>query len=221
MTAVEFLEIIRPLAGDPSADGFEDRLEGYWARCRSTQTLLLQHRPSTCQCVLDVGCGMGGIGLLLAEQYRANGRGSYASADWQGPQVALLDGDASVREISGHRPKGYASFSKDNQPWNDATQVAARFREFDFAAIDLTPKHAEWPDCHVIVSTRSWGHHYPVTASHYLDKAVRCLQPGGIIALEIRNGTDGIERMQERFRLVDVMPAVNSTKCQMVVFKHK
>lgn len=215
MTAVEFREIIAPLAGDPLADGFEDRLEGYHARCRGTLTTLLQYLPRAAEAVLDVGCGMGGLGLLLADHYR-----------WENTPIrdvpflvrlGLLDGSDSVRNIAGHRPIGYQPFSEHNRPWNDATLPADRFRQFGFDARALTPADDDWEPQDVIVSTRSWGFHYPVDA--YLHRARHAVKPGGIVALEIRHGTDGAAKMQAHFRLVGEEPAIGSTKCGMYVFR--
>jgi SAM-dependent methyltransferase len=212
MTEWEFKEIIGPLAGDQNADGFEDRLSGYHDRCRSTLTLLRQYLPrAPVGGIADVGCGMGGIGLFLAAHYLEAGCTSF--------EVTLIDGDASVRGIGGHRPAGYVSFSADNTPWNDATATADRFCQFGFNARAMTPAAYHWGGCDMIVSTRSWGFHYPVDA--YLPQALACLQPDGVIALEIRHGTSGVEKMEEYFRLVGEEPAVGSTKCGMYVFRRK
>jgi cyclopropane fatty-acyl-phospholipid synthase-like methyltransferase len=220
MTQHEFIEIIRPLAGDPNADGFDDRLDGYHDRCRGTFTQLLQHLPKYGYHLLDVGCGMGGIGLLLVDHYIGKIQVTPDSVGPSQPLLDLLDGDVSVRGISGHRPKGYQSFGENNKPWNDATATAQRFRSFGYDTRALTPDTECWgPNLDVIVSTRSWGHHYPVDV--YLKKAYEALTPEGIMALEIRYGTEGVATLLEFFKLVDQMPAVRSTKCGMYVFKKK
>ena len=47
------------------------------------------------------------------------------------------------------------------------------------------------------ISLLSWGFHYPV--STYLDQAHKLLRPGGVLIMDIRQGTDGRKELESRF----------------------
>lgn len=118
--------------------------------------------------LLDIGCGMGGIDILLHELFDCS--------------VHLLDetGDGQTRSM----------FHNEVQPYNDM-QVATEFlRKNGVTDIHTYPADPSLTiPCELIISLLSWGHHFPVET--YLDLATRSLGEGGLLVLDIRFETEG------------------------------
>lgn len=49
----------------------------------------------------------------------------------------------------------------------------------------------------LIISTISWGNHYPIQT--YLKQVDRVLSKRGVLILDVRNGTGGIELLETKF----------------------
>lgn len=125
--------------------------------------------------VMDIGCGFAGVDALLAQSGQRTFR--------------LVDGDGS-----GERRGG---FSQQTAPWYDVRigtrlvcENAAR-ASVEFVVVPPAPE--PWP-CDVVISLKSWGHHYAVEC--YLDLVKRSLKPEGLVIMDIRNGTDGRATME-------------------------
>lgn len=184
----------------------DGRKVGYCKRVADTFAQIQPFLPAAASTVLDVGCGMGGLGLVLAKHYGED------------TQLLLLDGQEYMPPGE-HRPKSYRAFDPKCRPWNDAGPVAVKFHALEVTAASVVANPRATYPTDVIVSTRSWGHHYPATV--YSELALRSLRPGGVICLEIRNKSDGREHMDEHFKRVWAGPAVGSAKCTMTVYQHK
>jgi hypothetical protein len=133
--------------------------------------------PRQVQAVVDIGCGFAGIDVLLARHF--------------GPlcDVRLIDGNGQAPRRGGFEPAGL--------PWYDV-QYGARFVRDNTGVIVTTamvpPEPTPWP-CDLLISLKSWGHHYPVGT--YTDFASRSLRCGGTLIIDIRKGTDGAEALQD------------------------
>jgi SAM-dependent methyltransferase len=140
----------------------------------STLLPLLRHyMPSS---VLDIGCGLGCVDVLLA----SSGVGT----------IHLMDGDGS-----GLRRDDYA---RDVEAWNDV-HLAEEMVRLNSPAGTTVHAHYANPDLQIsvgmIISFKSWGTHYPVVT--YLPLARRCLTPGGYLVLDLRWDVDTSEDVRE------------------------
>lgn len=152
--------------------------------------------------MLDIGCGLALVDVLLAQALTPE-------------RVYLLDGAAP-----GVLDRGYKQVMT---PWNSAPTGAAMFRaNVDPDVVELVtlapePFELDHP-VDLIISTRSWGHHYPVSV--YLDSVRRSLAPGGILAVDLRTGKGGADEIRAAgFRhVVDIKQ--QSVKCDRVIFRH-
>jgi hypothetical protein len=178
----------------------------YLERVHRTFDRMQPYLPAAASAVLDVGCGMGGAGLRLVMHYGPSTR------------LYLLDGtNSDARRRGGfHRPKGYRSFAETCSPWNDATATAAAMRSLGVDAVAVPTDPTQTLPSDVIVSTRSWGHHYPVGV--YLDLARRSLLPGGRLFLDLRPGYGGLEKLCRYFRLLWSGSTSLSGKCVFAAF---
>lgn len=142
---------------------YDELIKGHWL-------------PESCNDILDIGCGMAGIDVLL---YRHYGK----------PLLFLLDGDGQVEsqadKINFH-PEGM-------KPFNDMAAMKALLSAngIDLERVFTLPIGYEGASGQVdlCISLLSWGWHYPVKT--YLDLVCRCLRPGGRLILDLRVGVGG------------------------------
>jgi SAM-dependent methyltransferase len=185
-----------------------DALFQYARRVIDTYTLMLPWLPDEASDVLDIGCGMGGISYRMSYLY---------------PEATfhLLDGTAADEpgREGKHRHPGYRPFDPWQRPWNNAAYPCARLRELGLKAVDYSADPMQVIPADVIVSTRSWGHHYPVSV--YLPLVRRSLRPGGVVFLDVRSGTDGLAEMSRHFDLLWSGTTSATNKCTFAAFKRK
>ena len=121
------------------------------------------------QSILDIGCGLGCVDVLLARL---------------GVKVVhLMDGDGTALRRD--------DYAVNMEAWNDV-KLAADIVQMNAPADTVVHAHRVDPDLYasveMIISFKSWGTHYPVAT--YLPLAQRCLKPGGLLVLDLRKGID-------------------------------
>lgn len=159
--------------------------------------------PKSATAILDVGCGLGGIDVLLFDHYQRD------------PDLRffLLDRTQIGGQIDyGYRDRAdfYNSFEMtravltgNGVPASSVTTLEAR----DDAGIDL-PQQVD-----LVISLISWGFHYPVAT--YLDRTYGLLKPGGRLILDVRKDTGGLEEIEAKYGNATVIS--NEKKRQRVV----
>ena len=130
---------------------------------------------------IDIGCGMAGLSALLYKRLRQKPE-----------QFYLLDGTGDSPIQAGWHDRPLA-------PWNDRHAARALL-----GANGVPLLRGEWLDVgtqsvdglsvNLIVSTLSWGHHYPVEV--YGPLVASALAPGGRVILDLRNGRNGEAALQ-------------------------
>lgn len=150
--------------------------------------------PSSCESVLDVGGGLGGIDVLLARKFGF------------GLKVCILDGENDPPVMHMHR-----------QTFNNM-EVARDFlskngvREFSYYAPSLgVPRPFDF-----VISLGSWCFHYePKT---YLGFVRACCRPGTVIILDVRKGKpEWIRQLKSTWILMGVIHT--SLKRDRMVFR--
>lgn len=142
------------------------------------------HLPRRAVAILDIGCGVGGIDVLLHRHYGT-------------PRLYLVDRtQTSDRVYYGFETRGafYNSLEATRRLLltNGVPEPALRFREVgDECRLDI-PEAVD-----LVISLISWGFHYPVTV--YADQVRALLRPGGRVILDVRKGTDGVAQLRDRF----------------------
>lgn len=159
---------------------------------RSDYAVLQQALPAGCTAVLDIGCGMAGIDVFLQRHYAP-----------QALAFALLD----RTEVA---PAIYYLFKPAGAFYNSlevarelliANGIASDAIQLLEAAADFRIPTASTFD--LVLSLLSWGYHYPVET--YLASVQARLRPGGVVILDVRKRTDGIDRLRQAFRRVEVL----------------
>lgn len=126
--------------------------------------------------ILDIGCGMGGIDVLLDRHYG-------------GADITLLDKHGVSPVI--------------NAGFHQTPDTFAHYHSFDLAlemmrannvdrveTVDMLRDAFPRRKFSVVISLLSWGFHYPI--STYTPRVKR----GGVIIADIRKGTGGIESLE-------------------------
>lgn len=123
--------------------------------------------------VLDIGCGLAAVDAFLWRTVPVE-------------SIALLDGYEVGRK---------ESFTTGAHAWNDVRMGAAVVNEnTTIRAQCLHPDSKTFPPSDLILSLRSWCHHYP--ASVYLDRVMDALVPHGLLVVDCRAGMDHLDQLK-------------------------
>lgn len=162
-----------------------------------------RHRlPESCSCVLDIGCGVAGVDVLIQRHYGKKDIRFY-----------LLDKTRTDRRI-------HYGFEKLGSFYNSLL-VAREVLCLNGISADnivLLEVNEAYEitiinEIDLIVSLLSWGYHYPVAV--YLDSVYSLISNRGCVILDIRKNSDGLQRLKDRFHDVEVIQ--ESTKYTRVV----
>jgi SAM-dependent methyltransferase len=128
--------------------------------------------------VLDIGCGLAGIDALLVRKFGAR-------------RVHLLDGDGSASQVNG--------WNRATDAWNDVEKGVELVRVNGGPDIEvithIAGRQLQIDDqLDLVISLRSWGHHYPIPV--YLPLVRQVLRSDGMLILDIRRKTDGVQQLE-------------------------
>jgi SAM-dependent methyltransferase len=168
---------------------------GYFESCASDLKDILVAAPGAHRHILDIGCGMAGVDILLSRELRhVCGRG-------HAPKFYLMDKN-HVDEVIGY---GYKSADKASAYCDFRTARA-------FAGLNGIRRNVfffseSWPEQPVcfdlIFSLISCGFHYPLGA--YLTQILDSLATGGRVILDIRKHSGQFEILHRVFDRVDTV----------------
>lgn len=147
--------------------------------------ILKKHLPAEAEAILDIGCGIAGIDVLLSRHYRNSAdiclldksslnKGVYYGFKEKASFYNSLELSKTVLELNGIKPQKI--FTREA---SDSGEI--KFKQ----SFDL------------ILSLLSWGFHYPVDT--YLDAAYEKLKPGGKLIMDIRAGEGGEKKLEQKF----------------------
>lgn len=145
--------------------------------------------------ILDIGCGMAGIDILLDRHYGGDA------------QITLLDKQGKADTINAGFHKNADTFAHYHD-FDLALEMLKRNNVVGVKTIDADLGALPKKGFTVVISLLSWGFHYPI------DTYNPPIKKGGIIVADIRRGTDGIEKLSEYGALTVVH---NAKKYQRVV----
>jgi len=154
--------------------------------------------PARMDSVLDIGCGMGGIDILIQ-------RNRFVK------RIYLIDGDGTGEKRNG--------FSHEMKPWNDVREA----KQFIAGNVSNCTVYDKIPTrflVDLVISLKSWGHHYPVCT--YLPLVKRSLHPAGHVIMDIRkiHKEIGLRTMSDNdFRFLSCI--YETEKSERMVFDRK
>lgn len=136
-------------------------------------------KPETIK-ILDIGCGMGGIDVLLSAHYQ------------NAAKIILLDKNGCSEKINA----GFHARAEDFAHYHDFA-AAISLLELNnvpretLKTVDITTEKFPQSKFNIVISLLSWGFHYPIDT--YTPKVAK----GGVIIADIRHETDGQKKLAE------------------------
>ncbi len=195
------IEMFRYCIGEPD----DTRVERAEIRCRQWEATAERDYltvrdwiPETCSGFLDIGCGFGALAIRLGCHYREVG-------------INVIDG-------SGPREGRKVGYEEGMQPHRDRRHAVALIEAnvpSGCSVADFEPDPDLTIPVDLIVSTKSWGHHYPVET--YLDLVLRSLSPGGRVIMDLRRNRNGLDTMTGA-GFVHLAKVFETPKCERMVF---
>lgn len=139
--------------------------------------------------ILDIGCGIAGVDCVL-------------NAHYKNPSFYLLDKSTVDNKI-------HYGFQKTGAFYN-SLQVAREILEINGVnsnqintiEVDDVLTVVFPQDMNLVISLMSWGFHYPVDV--YLDNVTKILSDKGVLVIDVRDNTNGIELLNNKFGEVTV-----------------
>jgi SAM-dependent methyltransferase len=164
----------------------------YTADMQRETATLLPFLPEPCANVLDIGCGIAGIDVLL---YRHLGDRLRT--------LHLLDKSAVARNI--FYGFGAAGAFYNSLPLARRVLVANGVPADRIRLIEATDANDVPVDTplDLVISIISWGFHYPVAT--YLEQVHARLRPGGRLILDVRKDQGGEAALAARFARVETV----------------
>ncbi|MBD8876016.1 hypothetical protein [Roseibium polysiphoniae] len=150
------------------------------------------HIPIDAQNIMDIGCGIAALDYYLYQFLKANN-----------PNIYLIDRtqvDENVWYMFEDRGSFYNSLDLAKQ-----TLIANGVPEqsiFCIEAPDDGVLHSAINPCDLIISTYSWGFHYPIEL--YLESAYEILAVGGALIVDVRTETSGEELLNRKFGMESI-----------------
>jgi SAM-dependent methyltransferase len=163
---------------------------GFLTTLIEDMTEITPHLPAQAARILDIGCGVAGIDVLLHDHYAA-----------QKPGIWLLDKSTISKRV-------FYGFNHEAAFYNSLSTARALLESNDVPAVAVhctevgegPSRIAEPAAADLVVSLLSWGFHYPVET--YLTEVRRVLAPGGRVILDARKDNDGLARLRTVFKHV-------------------
>lgn len=164
----------------------------YLADMESEYLSIKKYLPAECSSILDVGCGVAGIDLFLAEHY----------AD-HNVEVILLDKSEisdDLYYLFERTPAFYNSLSIAKQ-----LLVANGVAEESVTLLEVNDDNTIEVDRKIdlVLSLISWGFHYPVDT--YLSQVHELLSDHGVLILDVRKGTNGTDLIAQQFTRYEII----------------
>jgi SAM-dependent methyltransferase len=141
--------------------------------------------PSQSTSILDIGCGVAGIDVLISRFYKHT------------VDIYLLDKTHTDSDIYyGFQESGsyYNSLEIAKQVLEENGTPSGNIHMWDTS--DSNNLFAQ-NSFDVVISLLSWGFHYPI--STYIEKVYKSLKTGGVLIIDIREKTDGADEIKKIF----------------------
>lgn len=188
------LPIIYILAARVESIFFHKRIiDSYNSEIVSEFETIKNNLPLECSYVLDIGCGIAGIDVLINNFFNSKTQ----------PDFHLLDKSYTEKAI-------WYDYKSSGAFYN-SLQLALKVLELNGVDAEKITLHEvgrseSWKEANkfdLVISILSCGFHYPVET--YINSIYNCLKKGGVLILDIRKGTDGLEKIKSKFGNTEII----------------
>ncbi len=162
--------------------------------------------PKKCSRILDIGCGVGGIDVLLHKHYNCDSN----------MEFCLLD-KTSIAEKIYYRFEEQGAFYNSLKVAEELLCSNGKNRK-NIHLLNATEdcRIDAQPGIDLVISLLSWGFHYPI--STYIDQVYDVTETGGCVIIDIRTGTGGEKELADKFSELQV---ISSTQKRLRVLAIK
>ena len=167
-------------------------------------SIIKKYLPKSAGSILDIGCGVAGIDILLSHHYKNK------------IDIFLIDKTKVDKKV-------HYDYEKSGSFYN-SLQISKSLLEIN--GVDTNKIHLQEAienneikfnqGFDIVISLISWGFHYPVSA--YLFEVYRKMNKNGILLLDIRKNANGEKEIEKRFGNYQI---IFQTKKYMRVFTKK
>lgn len=168
---------------------------------------VLPYVPEGCANILDVGCGIGLVPLLIHNFLQA-----------EKPMLYLFDQSVDMKGVTSAdiAPTGF----NETYKFTASLEITKQFlllngveeKNIVLCEVGAWSIDSSGP-FDFVISRKSWGFHYPI--DEYLNAVSKRLSPTGVVITDVRRGQGGIEKMEAV--LSDVMVISEEKKSDLVL----
>ena len=173
--------------------GYKNTEKEFQLNMQKEYVLMMQYLPEKCNSILDIGCGIGGIDVILYHHFG-------------NPALYLLDNSKVSSQILYGFDRG-ESFYNSFQATKDLMDANA---VKNYMLIDSSEELPDLKNIDLVLSILSWGYHYPIGT--YLSYVDSVLSENGTLIMDIREWTDGVEEVKQVFPFVKEVSHYNKSK---------
>ncbi|HEY0606233.1 MAG TPA: class I SAM-dependent methyltransferase, partial [Herpetosiphonaceae bacterium] len=155
-----------------------------------------QYLPERCNAVLDIGCGVAGIDAFIARHYPGRDL-----------RFFLLDKSEVEQNV-------FYLFKSQGAFYNSLAVARTLLTDNGIPPecvqlVEANDRNEINIDSQVdlVLSLISWGFHYPVAT--YLDRVRELLSDDGVLILDVRRGTGGLEDLRRAFRQIEIVQSAD------------
>jgi len=177
--------------------GYNDPRFEFKKRMEQEFNILKPYLPESCKTIMDIGCGVGGIDVLLDQHYT---------------EVELYLADNNI--VSEKPIYGFDRGKSFYNSFHATTEMMELNGVKKYCLVDVSIDDiSQHRNMDLIISLLSWGYHYPVQT--YIEKVRNIISPTGRLIMDIRIDTDGIKIVNEFFPNFDII--ITDNKADRVV----
>jgi len=175
----------------------------YYAEIEKIFNVVKNHIPKNTRSILDIGSGLSGLEVFLWALLKKNQ-----------PKIYLLDKTKIEKKIW-YEFKNHGAFynslglAKKNLISNGVVSSKISLIEAPYNGVIRGIKNID-----LVISTISWGFHYPI--SLYLNSVISLMSKSGVLILDVRKNTDGLEMLASKFKTIHIIKNENkylTVKC--------
>ncbi|MEO0636041.1 MAG: hypothetical protein AAFY73_05280 [Pseudomonadota bacterium] len=177
---------------EQAATEADDVARRYFAEMEEIFTAMAPHIPAGTASVMDIGCGLAGLDLFAYRHLAANN-----------PQIYLLDRTRLEDKVWYHFKANSAFYNSLALARDTLTRNGVPDGSITTIEAPEDGRIAVADSVDLIVSTASWGFHYPIDI--YLDSVKSILSETGVVIVDVRKKTDGLSALQGAFSRVETI----------------
>jgi hypothetical protein len=177
---------------DQSKENNAEISNGYYTEIEKVFNTLKPHISKNTQSILDIGSGLAGLDVFLWSLLQKNQ-----------PKIYLLD-KTKVEKKIWYEFKSHGAFynsldlAKKNLMSNGVESSNITVIEAPNNGIIKNIKNID-----LVISTISWGFHYPVDL--YIDSVLSLMSKKGVLIIDVRKNKGGLDTLAAKFKTISII----------------